>query len=304
LLRTRSASPALDAALLLGDILHAGRTELLVKSGDPLPAGAEARYQLSLEKRLSGQSVAYIRGRKEFRGLDFIVTPAVLVPRPDTETLVEAALETLARIAPLPGPLVLDLCTGSGAVAVALKHERPDLRVYAADISAPALEIARLNAAKLLPPAVAAADAVAIAGAVAKDDPALTFIEFIESDLFENIPRPPPGFTLITANPPYVPRGLIDTLAPEVRREPRLALDGGETGLDLIRRIIDGAPSFLRPGGALLLEADPSQFSAIDAILRSRGYGTIQRYHDLSGRPRVAAGSYPGGAGPAGEAPA
>jgi release factor glutamine methyltransferase len=295
LLRTRSASPALDAALLLGDILHAGRTELLVKSGDPLPAGAEARYQLSLEKRLSGQSVAYIRGRKEFRGLDFTVTPAVLVPRPDTETLVEAALETLARIAPLPGPLVLDLCTGSGAVAVALKHERPDLRVYASDISAPALEVAQMNAAALLPPAVAAADAVA------KDAPAITFIE---SDLFENIPRPSPGFTLITANPPYVPRGLIDTLAPEVRREPRLALDGGETGLDLIRRIIDGAPAFLRPGGALLMEADPSQFSAIDAILRSRGYGTIQRYHDLSGRPRVAAGSYPGGAGPAGEAPA
>jgi release factor glutamine methyltransferase len=300
LLRTCSATPALDAALLLGDLLQTGRAGLLLKTGEPLPDGVEARYQLSLEKRLSGLCVAYIRGRKEFRGLDFAVTPAVLVPRPDTETLVEAALETLDRLAPLPGPLVLDLCTGSGAVAVALKHERPDLRVYASDISAPALEAARLNAATLLPSAHAVAHAVAEAVEGNAPDPVITFIE---SDLFERIPQPAPGFTLITANPPYIPRGLIDTLAPEVRREPRLALDGGETGLDLIRRIIDGARPFLRPGGALLLEASPAQFPAIAAMFRSRGYDTIRSYDDLSGRPRVAAGSYSGGAGPAGGAP-
>ncbi|MDR2070026.1 MAG: peptide chain release factor N(5)-glutamine methyltransferase [Treponema sp.] len=284
---------ALDASLLLADILDTGKAGLILAGSEPLTEAVCRRFEQSLERRLAGECVAYILGRKEFWGLDFAVTADVLVPRPDTETLVEAALSRIDELTgddpagalPSPSPPVtlLDLCTGSGALAVALKHERPALWVCASDVSGKALALARKNAGKNLQ---------SLAGT---ESPVL----FIESDLFDRLGEAampafsgPPRFDLIVSNPPYVPTAVLATLSPEVRREPPLALDGGEDGLDLIRRIAAGAPPFLSPGGTLLMEADPDQMTIIAAILECRGYSDIQMYRDLTGRPRVISGRY------------
>jgi release factor glutamine methyltransferase len=275
-------NPRLDAALLLADILRTDRGGLVLAEPDPLSGAARRRFGLSLKRRIQGECVAYILGRREFRGLDFAVTAAVLVPRPDTETLVEAALGYIDRRGS-PGKIrLLDLCTGSGAVAISLKHERPDVAVFASDISPEAVKIARANARRLL----------GRDGRAGKS----RGVTFFQGDLFENVEG---SFDCITANPPYVPTKTIDTLAREVRREPRLALDGGEDGLDLIRRVIGEAKERLSPGGILLLEAGPGQMAAITGLLASRGYrnGNIRR--DLAGRDRVI-GAYVSG-GHAGE---
>jgi release factor glutamine methyltransferase len=293
--RTLSAAagadtPALDASLLLAETLGLDRGRLILAYPDPIPEDAWRRFRELLRRRLAGESVAYILGRKEFRGLEFTVGPAVLVPRPDTETLVEAALSFLsprppAPAAPAPAPpvaavrapapplqsSVLDLCTGSGAVAVALKHEAPRLEVWASDVSPEALETARRNATRLLNPG----------------PPALTFVQ---GDLFERISR---RFSLITANPPSVKSAEIAGLPAEVRAEPRIALDGGADGLDLIRRIAAEAGEHLYPGGGLLLEADPRQMQAIRNELETHGFVGIQIYKDLSGKDRVIGGRTP-----------
>jgi release factor glutamine methyltransferase len=276
-------TPTLDASLLLADILNVGKVRLIMAGPEPLDDNAYRRFEQSLERRRAGECAAYILGRKEFRGLDFTVNADVLVPRPDTETLVEAALSRIDGLSgKAPSPLtLLDLCTGSGALAVSLKRERPAIQVWAADISAKTLSVARENANRLL-----------------KD--AKPPIRFIESDLFDRIEKDAepafanaPPFDLIVSNPPYIPTALIAALSPEVRREPRIALDGGEDGLDLIRRITADAPPFLNPGGTLLLEADPAQMTAVSLMLESRGYSDIQTYDDLTGNPRVISGKYP-----------
>ncbi|MDR2634270.1 MAG: peptide chain release factor N(5)-glutamine methyltransferase [Treponema sp.] len=259
-----SYTPALDAALLLAWVLKTDRAGLILKASEPVSQAAVRCYTRLLERRLSGESVAWILGYKEFWGLSFTVSPQVLVPRPDTETLVEAGLAAIDGL-PQTGPpcTLLDLCTGSGAVAIALKHERPGIEVYASDISPEALAVAKANAARLLP------------------EPG---IHRIESDLFDRITG---CFHIITANPPYVPSAVIPTLALEVRREPRLSLDGGVDGLDLIRRILVQAKAHLYPGGRLLLEADPRQMQAIGALFTAHGYGPVSTVPGLSGMPRV-----------------
>ncbi|MDR1948516.1 MAG: peptide chain release factor N(5)-glutamine methyltransferase [Spirochaetaceae bacterium] len=283
--RANIETPALDASLLLGHILGKDRAGLVLARPEPVPPAALDAYCLSLDRRLAGECVARVVGHREFRGLDFTVTPDVLVPRPDTETLVEAALARVdARGSQKPFSL-LDLCTGSGAVAVSLKHERPGLDVYASDISGAALLTARANAARLLPPAAS------------NPEESAPGVGFLRGDLFAallGLPEENRSFDLITANPPYIPAGMIDTLAPEVRGEPRLALDGGEDGLKLIRSIIADAPRFLKPGGGLLLEADPGQMGNIGHLLASRGYTGIELYRDLAGRRRVIGGTFGG----------
>jgi release factor glutamine methyltransferase len=177
-------------------------------------------------------------------------------------------------------------------VAVALKHERPEIEVFAADISPEALETARLNAVRLLGTELEpvgtelkqAETKLRHAGDVLALSPAVIFIQ---SDLFAGIPR---RFHLITANPPYVKTGELAGLSREVRGEPRLALDGGEDGLDLIRAIISGAPDHLFPGGVLLLEADPRQMPLIVSLFEDQGFGDILSYRDLSGAERVIGG--------------
>jgi release factor glutamine methyltransferase len=261
-------TPGLDASLLLADLLHTDRAGLNIAGGDPVSDEVRQRYARSLERRRAGECVAYILGRKEFRDLDFTVTPDVLVPRPDTETLVEAALGLIDTHGSKSIRLV-DLCTGSGAVAISLKHERPFLDLWASDISVKALAVAQGNAVRLL-------------GGEAG-------IHFVESDLFDQIEG---RFDIITANPPYIPSGMIATLAPEVRKEPRLALDGGEDGLWIIHRLIEDAQDHLYPGGMLLIEGDPRQMSALSQILASEGYEAIQTHKDLAGQQRVIVSSF------------
>jgi release factor glutamine methyltransferase len=288
-------SPALDAALLLADTLNINREKLYTAANRDTSEEQSQRYTELLERRLGGECIAYILGRKEFWGLEFIVSPAVLVPRPDTEILVEAALakirQRITRSAVSAASAgagirsaedtarfsLLDLCTGSGAVAIALKHEVTSAKVWASDISAEVLAIARRNAERLL--------------AAAPDSDAVIFIQ---GNLFAALPGPAaPRFAFITANAPYVPSGGIAHLAPELRREPLLALDGGADGLDLIRQIIAESPSYLEPGGWLLLEADPSHMETITRLMKKRGFWKTERFRDLAGLERVIAGVLP-----------
>lgn len=265
-------APGLDASLLLAETLRLSRSSLLAAGPEPLPEKALAAYRRLVERRLAGECTAYILGRKEFWGLEFTVSPAVLVPRPDTETLVEAALEVVGSGECAPS--ILDLCTGSGAVAVALKYERPGARVWASDISGEALDIARHNVERLL----------------GKSDPPA--VALLKGDLFEALDDESCRFDLITANPPYVPAGMMGSLPLEVRREPALALDGGADGLVLIRRIVAGAAGRLHPGGILLMEADPGQMAVIAELLAAQGCRRIRVYQDLAGRDRVIASNF------------
>ena len=293
----------LDASLLLAEVLNTTRSSLIAADSRPLTESSLAAFRALVKRRLDGECTAYILGRKEFYDLDFQVNPTVLVPRPDTETLVEAALGELKQLAATPKqqPLVVDLCTGSGAVAIALKHTMPELEVWAADISAEALEVARANAARLLPPdsihlfqgdlfeALLPPEKCTRTGErmIEKMQHGVGQVKTAASINSEGPPTPYSLLPLIVSNPPYIPSAEIAGLAPEVRGEPLLALDGGGDGLDIIRRIISGAPQFLCPGGVLLLEADPRQMERITALLQQAGFMDIQTRRDLSGKDRV-----------------
>ena len=271
-------SPSLDSSLLLAHVLNISRSSLISKDNEPFSDEAFDIFQTLLERRKNGECTAYILGKKEFMGLEFLVDPSVLVPRPDTEILVEAAV--VATIEQLiknkekttESVRVLDLCTGSGAVAIAtaiaIKHEVGDIEVYAADISSNALVIAKKNAERL-------------AGGS---------INFFQSDLFDALPDI--LFSLIVCNPPYIPTGTIKTLSAEVQNEPRLALDGGKSGLEVIELIIQKAPNYQIKKGILLMEADPRQMEKIKNLLENRGFIEIIVYNDLSGRQRVIGGKY------------
>ena len=260
-------TPELDASLLLSEALHKSREGLIVNGNEAIAEPLLGGYFVLLERRRSGECIAYILGRREFCGLKFTVNSSVLVPRPDTEILFEAALENIDVIAQQVESKiisVLDLCTGSGALAISLKKERPQLNITASDISAEALETAKLNAANLLDHG--------------------HDIYFILSDLFEEITG---KFDIIISNPPYIPSCEMEALSPEVRREPALALDGGIDGLDLIRRIITQAKVHLHSNGALLFEASPGQMPEIRALLEKQNFSGIRIRRDLGGRDRV-----------------
>jgi release factor glutamine methyltransferase len=259
-------TPALDAALLLAAALGWSKERLLSSLPDPLAEPELARFRSYLDQRCAGQPVSYIRRKKEFYSLEFYVDPRVLVPRPDTETLVEQAL---ALLRPRGAGLKLhDACTGSGCVAVTLAHELPDLEVSASDISARAEEVFRMNARALL------------GGELA----------FIRSDLLESVPG---RFDMITANPPYLSEREVGEMRKIGWPEPELALNGGEDGLDLARRLLRQAPSRLKPGGWLLLEAAPQQMEPLAAEARESGFSEIRVHPDLAGRPRVLAAGGP-----------
>ncbi|MCL2720425.1 MAG: peptide chain release factor N(5)-glutamine methyltransferase [Treponema sp.] len=274
-------TPGLDASLLLAHILKISRTSLIAAGNERLSEKNCALFCELIERRCSGECVAYITGKKEFRDLDFIVNKSVLVPRPDTETLVEAVIEIISKLDKNETQInVLDLCTGSGAIAIALKNEIPELEIYAADICADALEVAKQNADNLL---------------------GYNKIHFYQGNLFNallntTLHTPRNGensshkFSLIVSNPPYIPSGDIQTLSAEVQNEPHLALDGGEDGLEIIRRIIDEAPENLQKGGFLLLEASPDQMESIAILLEKNGFNDIKLYNDLSGSQRVIGG--------------
>lgn len=369
-------SPRLDAELLLGHSLGWPRVKLYTNYDQTLAADELGRYRELIRRRLGGEPVAYLTGEKEFYSLNLQVTDAVLIPRPETELLVEVALAMLPpppgsepaedapeflsdlqadpkpelqdeiqaapqqvpaepgvaltvhyedpapadeaqssseedesavavhlpegaaksaapAVAPRRGRqkhkadasraapsaahpsgepatvVVADVGTGSGAVALALKHSRPELRVQAIDQCAAALQVAAQNAERLKLP-----------------------IEFFHGDLLTPLP-PPLRLDLITANLPYIPSADIAALAPEVHAEPPAALDGGPDGLDVIRRLIAMAPRRLRPGGALLLEIGAGQHRAVEALLQAAGFTQIQSHRDLAQIERVVSGRLP-----------
>lgn len=255
----------LDAQLLLLHALgrpHSDRAWLLTHDGDALPAESASLFrQLSL-RRAAGVPLAYIVGRKEFFGMALQVDARVLVPRPDTETLVEWAL---AQLASLPAVArVLDLGTGSGAIALALKKTRPALDVTAVDASAGALAVASANAAQH----------------------ALS-IHFVEGDWLENVSG---HFHLIASNPPYIAQA--DPHLPTLTHEPPEALIAGPDGLDDLRAIIDQAPAHLETQGWLLLEHGYDQAEAVRTLLMQRGFAEVQSRADLAGIARCSGGRW------------
>lgn len=263
------SSPRLDVELLLGRILGLDRVGLLIDAERPLDKAELAGYRAMHMRRRAGEPVAYLLGVREFYGRPFRVDPRVLIPRPDTEILVEAALARTKHLS--LSARVLDLCTGSGCVAVSLARERPTSRVLGADLSEGALVVARENAIRL--------------GAVNAG--------FLRSDLFAGLPS---GlvFDLITANPPYIPDAEIAGLQPDIRDyEPHLALVGGADGLDLARRIIAAAPARLARGGVLAMEIGAGQAGAVAELFAASGFEAIIRHLDYGGHERVVSAARP-----------
>jgi len=250
-------APRLTAEILLAHALSCDRVRLYLDFDKPLGAPELAAFRELVRRRAEGEPTAWLTGRREFLGRNFRVTPDVLVPRPETELVVEAALAVL----PAEGA-ALDLCTGSGCIAVSLALGAPGARVVATDISPAALPVARENAAAL--------------GAK---------VEFREGDLFGPIPATE-RFDLIVSNPPYVPSGEIAGLSREVRKEPRMALDGGRDGLELLRRIVSCAPSRLRPEGLLFLEMHETHAGPLPDLCRAAGFASARVERDLAGLPR------------------
>jgi len=246
------------------------RAWLLSHDTDTLTPGQLAVWQAALARRQNGEPVAYITGRKEFFGLSLAVDARVLDPRPDTETLVDWALACLPEARPATGsPRILDLGTGSGAVALALQHARPHATVWAVDASEDALAVARANAARLH-----------------------LGVQFIASDWFSAVDVARTGrFDLIVSNPPYVAEG--DPHLAALTHEPRQALASGQDGLDDIRQIIAQAPHCLAPGGWLLLEHGWNQAAEVQALLRSAGFGQVQSRQDLTGIERCTGARLP-----------
>jgi release factor glutamine methyltransferase len=278
-----SRSPRLDAELLLATALGVDRAELFRTPERVLTRGEERRFDGYVVRRQAREPVAYIRGRRAFRAIELEVTPAVLIPRPETETLVDVALEVLAAVpargagdadgpggAAGPGPyepVALDVGTGSGCIALALAAENPFVRLVATDVSAAAVEVARRNAARL--------------GLGER-------VDVRRADLLDDLP-PQQRFDLIVSNPPYIPAAEYRTLEPNVRDyEPRLALHGGEDGLDVYRRLIPAAAARLWRGGTLAVEVGAGQAVAVRALFAAAGaLEPAQERADLAGISRV-----------------
>ena len=278
-------------------MLGKNKAWLIAHADEEIPDDQADRYMVLLERRKTGEPIQYITGETEFYGLPFRVTPDVLIPRPETEHLVEKALELAMlsdrfvtghdfsraesrakqnrALAPAgrssKTPRILDIGTGSGAIAIALAHHLPNAQITALDISASALEIARENALR---------------------NAITDRIQFIQSDLLAAVAHQ--RFDLVVSNPPYVPITDRASLSIEVREhEPALALFAGDDGLDVIRRLIPAAFAVLEPGGFLLIEIGYGQSEAVAALMADAGFERIEFVPDLQDIPRVASGQRP-----------
>jgi release factor glutamine methyltransferase len=254
-------SPRLESQILLAHALGCTKIDLYVRHEEEPPEDRRTAFREMIRKRAEGMPVAYLVGHREFYSLSFDVTPAVLIPRPETETLV---LEALRLLKPLDAPRVLDLGTGSGCIAVSLAKQHKAARVTAVDISPAALAVAAGNAAKH-----GVADRIG----------------FLEGDLFA--PVAGQTFDVIVSNPPYIAHAEFPTLDPGVRDyEPRPALDGGPDGLDVYRRLAAAAAGFLAPGGTILVEVGATQAPAVRELLAAK-LEPGPTFKDAAGRPRV-----------------
>lgn len=255
----------LDAQLLLGHVLQRPRSWLLAHDDALLTEPQSAAVELLLQRRAGGEPLAYLTGEKEFHGLTLQVTPAVLIPRPDTETLVDWALSVL-RQANTPEPRVLDLGTGSGAIALALKHRHPSAIVTAVDASPDALAVAKGNAERIG-----------------------LEVHFRLGDWWSGFSHE--RFDLVVSNPPYIALG--DHHLPALKHEPELALTSGDDGLDALRSIVSGAPPRLARHGWLLLEHGHDQAVQVGHLLQTEGFGSVQTHQDLAGIGRCTGGQWP-----------
>ena len=253
----------IEVQMLLQRAMNVGRAYLLAHPEQVLDATRQAEYEAMLQRRLQGEPIAYVLGEREFYGLNFKVTPDTLIPRPETELLVEVALQRI----PSHGQFrVLDLGTGTGAIALSIAHARPDVELVALDASSAALEVARENAQRL----------------------GIGNVRFVQSDWFAALARQ--CFDLIVSNPPYIAANDIHLSQGDVRFEPPSALASGEDGLDDIRCIILQARDFLEPGGWLLLEHGYDQAAQVRNLLERAGYTDILFQADLAGIERVSGG--------------
>jgi release factor glutamine methyltransferase len=256
-------TPYLDAVLLLCHCMTISKERLYTVLPEEMDGGIALSFGEALARRETGIPVAYIKGIREFYGRPFKVDPSVLVPRPDTETLVDAALEAVDAAS---GPVrIHDCCTGSGCVAITLKAERPNCEVSASDISGHALKIASWNARRVLD----------------------TEIPLYESDLLDSVPG---TFDIITANPPYLTSAEVDEMMERGWPEPVLALDGGEDGLDIVRRLVGSAVVSLGEYGYICIETADPQASDTRKIMLQAGFVDIETRMDLGGRRRVTCG--------------
>lgn len=257
----------LEAEVLLADCLGVERLRLYMDYAKPLQQAELSRFRQTIRRRLDGEPLAYITGAKEFWSLTLQVERAVLIPRPETELLVELAVQRASSRDPLT---VVDVGTGSGAVAIAIASELPQARVLATEMSADALVVARRNVERHG-----------------------VQVELLQGDLLHPLPRELAP-DVVVANLPYIRRGDLVGLQREiVDWEPHAALDGGDDGLDLVRRLIQQGRRVLAPGGVLLLEIGHDQGAAVHGLLLSAGFAEIEVRKDLAGLDRVAAGSLP-----------
>lgn len=252
----------LDAEMLMAETLRIERSRLLLNRDGALDHATLARFHALVGRRTAGEPVSYITGRREFWSLDFIVTPAVLTPRPETEILVETALKLIAA---KPAPLILDLGTGSGAIAVSLAKEIRSAEISATDISEEALEVARANV---------------------RCHNVEDRISFVAGDLFAAVAGM--KFDAIVSNPPYIRRGDIESLPREVRDfEPRVALDGGADGLDFYRRIARETPGYLSADGWIAVEIGAGMAEDVARLFTDAGFDEVRIEKDLAGLERV-----------------
>ena len=259
-------SPRFDAAQLLRWLSGQDQAWLIAHTGDACPEDWQARSVDALHRLENGEPLQYLLGEWEFYGLPLAVGPGVLIPRADTETIVETCLLALA---PVPDPAIWDLCSGSGAIALALASRRPDARILAAELSEEALPYLRQNIAALAPDQVTA----------------------VQTDVLTQLPD---GLCdLIVSNPPYITGADMQTLSPQVRREPELAPYGGEDGLRFYRQLTHSCYDHLRPGGWLIFEIGYDQGESVPALLRQRGFDQVFCRNDLAGVPRCAGGRRP-----------
>ena len=273
-----SETPRLDAELLLGHAIGTDRTVVIAHPESVVSDGAAARYEEALKRRAAGEPVAYIRGFKEFHGLAFAADRRAMIPRPETEVLVDLAeAEVLDRLTAAPRPpgtpplRIADVGTGSGTIGVALavalrrRHADGDVHILGTDASSDALDLARENA---------------VGHAVADR------VRFVEADVLPPVMDPP--FDVVLANLPYIRSDVVPTLPAAASFEPRSALDGGADGLDVIRDLVDRLPQALVPGGTALLEIGSDQVADVEELVATRLTGWSTSVHpDLSGAPRV-----------------